>query len=105
MNEVKDSFAKINPMEDFQKSFDEVRNPVDEMHQAIHQDNTVNAALKDDAPTMKAVDPVQDLELDVQETTEPVIENVVEPIVEEPAVVVEPKSVDEALGLGGSVSR
>ena len=105
MNEVKDSFAKINPMEDFQKSFDEIRNPVDEMHQAIHQDNTVNAALKDDAPTMKAVDPVQDLELDVQETTEPVVENVVEPIVEEPVVVVEPKSVDEALGLGGSVSR
>lgn len=105
MNEVKDSFAKINPMEDFQKSFDEVCNPVDEMHQAIHQDNTVNAVLKDVAPTMKAVDPVQDLELDVQETTESVIENVVEPIVEEPAVVVEPKSVDEALGLGGSVSR
>lgn len=108
MNEVKDSFQKINPMEDFQKSFDEVRNPVDEIHSAIHQDNTVEAALKDtDAPTMKPLDLAQDL--DIPETTEPIInDNVletVEPIVEEPTIVEEPKSVDEALGLGGSVSR
>ncbi|WP_413533753.1 twin-arginine translocase TatA/TatE family subunit [Empedobacter brevis] len=105
MNEVKDAFQKINPMDDFQKSFDEVRNPVDEIHEAIHQDNTaVNAALKDDAPTMKAEDSVQDLEIDVQQTTEPVVEKEVEQI-EEELPVVEPKSVDEALGLGGSVSR
>ncbi len=100
MNEIKDSFQKINPMDDFQKSFDEVRNPVDEIHKAIHQDNPVDSALKDtdDASVMKPVDPIQDVDSQ-QIPSEPIVENKVEPVVEEP------KSVDEALGLGGSVSR
>lgn len=102
LNEVKESFEKINPMQDFQKSFDEVSNPIDELHNAIHQDNTVEAALKDtDAPSMKHVDLVQDLE--IQKTDDPIVEKVKEPVVEEPKLVEEPKTVNEALG--GSVSR
>lgn len=102
MNEIKDSFQKINPMEDFQKSFDEVRNPVDEIHNAIHQDNTVDLALKDtNAPIMKSNDSEIDLDAVVREgteATEPIIEKV-ESVVEEPIIV------NETLGLGGTVSR
>ncbi|MGV0751725.1 twin-arginine translocase TatA/TatE family subunit [Empedobacter brevis] len=105
MNEIKDSFQKINPMDDFQKSFDEVRNPVDEIHNAIHQDNPVDSALKDtDALVMKPVDPIQDADSQ-QIPSEPIVEKPVEPVVKEPTIEEEPKSVDEALGLGGSVSR
>ncbi|MFV0140152.1 twin-arginine translocase TatA/TatE family subunit [uncultured Empedobacter sp.] len=104
LNEVKETFQKINPMEDFQKSFEELSNPVDELHNAIHQENTVETALRDtDAPTMKPVDPVQDIETPT--STEPIAEEPVEPVVEEPTIIKEPKTVDEALGLGGSVSR
>ena len=97
LNDVKDSFQKINPMDDFQKSFDEVRNPVDEIHNTIHQDNSVDLALKDSNSSSMKVEPEQSVEPEIEEVL---------PEVEEPIVPQEPKSdADEALGLGGSISR
>ncbi len=92
LNDVKDTFSKINPMEDFEKSFDEVRNPINEMHE-----NVVDMALRDPNAPVKA-----EIEEEIT-ATEEVVE---EPEVIEEPIKTEPKSaVDEALGLGGSVSR
>ena len=100
MNEIKDSFQKINPMDDFQKSFDEVRNPINEIHETIHEQNVVDKALE--KPTT-----IQTNESVVDHTTDQVVNEVEIPeeIIEKPVETAPKSPVDEALGLGGSVSR
>ena len=102
MDEIKNSFQKVNPMDDFQKSFDEVRNPVNEIDEIIHeQPQTINTT-----PIVETVVPVEEVSV---ENIEKIVEQ--EQPKEEIKQQVEDapnehnNSVDEALGLGGSVSR
>lgn len=102
IDDIKNSFQKVNPMDDFQKSFDEVRNPVNEIDEIVHeQPQTINTT-----PIVETVVPVEEVSA---ENIEKIVEQ--EQPKEEIKQQVEdaPKehnnSVDEALGLGGSVSR
>jgi TatA/E family protein of Tat protein translocase len=95
MNEVEDSFKEINPIKDFQKSFDEVRNPVDEIHNSIHNDSVVEEksdVLKDES-----------VKTELEITQAPITEE--KSIEKEDTPEEEKPSVNDVLGMGGTISR